>query len=191
MATPTPDRGWWPTRRSRRALPPERVRLPDTYELEVSVATRNLCLFWRRRDDDALGIFGSRAEVGRPVTVAHAWAAVALLREIGEAGALRLAKRLEVQLFEEPMNVTWHHDELPPGVRQREVAKPRCSYFIEPLTKLKCSYRGDYSVEGARGSFCELHARRTAVRVAQRPNPGVVRRRERKKKNAGTPTSST
>lgn len=190
MATPT-ERGWWPTRRSRREPPLEKVRLPDTYELEVTKVTTNLCLFWRRRDDDALGILGSRAEVGRPVTVAHAWAAVALLKEIGEAGALRLAKRIEVQLFEEPMNVTWHHDELPPGVRQRDVAMPRCCYLIEPLSKLKCSYRGDYSVEGARGSFCELHARRTAVRVAQRPDPGVVWRRERKKKNAGTPTSST
>jgi hypothetical protein len=191
VATPTSERGWWPTRRSRREPPAEKVRLPDSFELEVTVDVKNLCLFWRRRDDDALGIFGSRAEVGRPVTVAHAWAAVALLKEIGEAGALRLAKRIEVQCFEEPMNVTWHHDELPAGVRQRDVAKPRCSYFIEPLTKLKCSYRGDYSVDGARGSFCELHARRTAVRVAQRPNPDVIRRRERKKKNAGTPTSST
>jgi len=100
VATPTSERGWWPTRRSRREPPAEKVRLPDSFELEVTVDVKNLCLFWRRRDDDALGIFGSRAEVGRPVTVAHAWAAAALLKEIGEAGALRLAKRIEVQCFQ-------------------------------------------------------------------------------------------
>ena len=30
MATPTSERGWWPTRRSRREPPAEKVRLPDT-----------------------------------------------------------------------------------------------------------------------------------------------------------------
>ena len=190
MATPT-SRGWWP---GRRTIPAEKVRLPDTFEMTVPKAWINLALFWRRRDDDALGVLASRAEVGRPVTVAHAWAAVALLKEIGEPGAVRLAKRIEVQCFEEPMHITWHHDEMPSTVRRRDTPMPRCAYFIDPHSKLKCSYRGDYSVEGARGSFCELHARRTAVRVAQRPCPVVTRRRERKlreKKNAGTPTSST
>jgi hypothetical protein len=165
------------------------VPLPDTFEVAVSKDSVNLALFWRRRDDDALGVLASRAQLKRPITVAHARAAAALLREIGEPGALRLAKRLEAVLVEQPMVVTWRHDELPSIIRPREGAKP-CNYTIEPHTGLKCKNPGAFAVDGARGSFCELHARRTAVRVTQRPNPHVVRRRERKK-NAGTPTSTT
>lgn len=162
--------------------------LPDTFEVAVSKDSVNLALFWRRRDDDALGILASRAALKLPITAAHARAAVALLREIGEPGALRLAKRLEAVLVERPMVVTWRHDELPSIIHPREGDKP-CSYVIEPHTGLKCRNRGAFAVDGARGSFCELHARRTAVRVTQRPNPHVVRAREKRHKEARTSTT--
>lgn len=171
MATRT-DEGWWPSTKGR--VVTERVRLPDTFEVEAGPMV-NLCLFWRRRDDDALGILASLHAVGRVVTVAHALAAAALLREIGEPGALRLAARLEKLAWSVPMTVSWRHDPMPASVSRRE--RPlMCTYYVDPQTKQRCGNRGDYMIQGARGSFCELHARRTVLR------------RSRQKKNAGTPT---
>lgn len=174
MATPTE---FWPSTKSRDGGAP--VTLPSTAEVFVSKDSANLALFWRRRDDDALGILASRYALGYPVTVAHAQAAASLCREIGEAGALRLATRLERSCVATPMRVTWRHDDMPERVKRRASAKERqCTYKVEPHSKLKCKNPGPYLVEGTRGSFCELHARRTALRV------------ERRKNTAG-PTSST
>lgn len=188
MAKPTD--GWWPTRRGQFTPPPERVRLPGTVEVTVTKSVCALALFWRRRDDDALGVFASLAELKRPVTVAHAAAAVALLHEIGVPGALRLAKRIDALCYEDPMNMTWGFDEMPSSMHRRERPMKQCAYIIEPHSGAKCRNRGDFNVDGARGAFCHLHARRMAIRVR---SPARVQRRlaYQKKKNAGTPTSST
>jgi hypothetical protein len=172
----TETEGFWPSTKSRVNV--KREPLPDTFEVKVNTNTMNLCLFWRRRDEDALGILASRAQLKRPVTVAHALAAASLLREIGEAGALRLATRLERLCVTTPLVVTWRHDELPARVRRRETTKAlQCTYKVEPHTGLKCKNPGAYLVDGTKGSFCELHARRTALRVERR-----------KKKDAAGPT---
>lgn len=155
------------------------MKLPPTFEVTVTKGMANLALFWRRRNDDALGVLASRHALKYPVTVEHAQAAAVLLREIGEAGAVRLAARLERLCVATPMRVTWRHDEPPARMRSRASTKERqCTYKVDPHSKQKCKNAGLYLVDGTRGSFCELHARRTALRVERR-------------KHAAGPTSST
>jgi len=165
------------------------MRVPAHHEVFVSKASGELALFWRRADDDALGVLGSLRSLGRPVTAEHAERAVALLREIGEPGALRLAATLDRACTEREMVVTWHHDPLPPGMVRKDKPK-RCVYYTEPLTKRRCQAVGLYSVAGACGTFCELHGRRTAVRLERRPNLRAKKEYARKK-NKGTPTTTS
>jgi hypothetical protein len=150
-----------------------RELLPPHYEVRVGQRVAELSLFWQRRHDDALATLAGLVLIGRPVTVRHVLAAIEVLREHTDAGALRLARMLEARLVDRTdEKAPWYVEALPEDVTIRNKKKRYgCAYFIEQTTKLPCRNVGKFLVPGARGTFCALHAHRTASRIARKRKP--------------------
>jgi len=128
----------------------------------VPLRLAELCLFWARAPRDAQQVVGVYGIEGRPIHVELIAAAILSLETLGEDGALRLAGKLRaVMAQQDPVELPYFPEEM--LYRGKGKAKVRCAYMTDPAGKIRCSRSGSYSVRGARGSFCELHARRTVI----------------------------
>ena len=194
--------GWWPNRKRRDMTDAAQggVRFFATFDLTKRQI--ELCLFHRHAVGDALHELAGRALAGLPVRASELEAAIAVLESGQQDGAMRLAQSLRRTLeASDRLDQTWlgRHD-LPADVIPRHAGKRKlkCSYVLEHHSQIKCENWAAYNIAGSVGSFCEIHARRTSIRVARRKEAvakakalGEQRRAAREKKNAGTPTSST
>lgn len=144
------------------------AKMPPNAEVRVGHRSAELALFWQRTEGDALAVLAGLVLMKRPVYVRHVDAAINVLRTHADEGARRFATMLERRTYESTGKAApWYVDALPESVYPRTVEHP-CAYYIEPLTKLRCSNRGQFAVPGARGSFCALHAHRTVSRIARK-----------------------
>ena len=194
---------WWPNRKRRDMTDAAQggVRFFATFDLTKRQI--ELCLFHRHAVGDALHELAGRAMAGLPVRASELEAAIAVLESGQQDGAMRLAQSLRRTLeASDRLDQTWlgRHD-LPASVIPRHAGKRKlkCSYVLEHHSQIKCENWATYNITGTSGSFCEIHARRTAIRVERRKEAaarskalGEQRRAaSEQKKNAGTPTSST
>ncbi len=143
---------------------------PHKEVYRIGQRTRDLAMFWRREDGDALGVLAGLLLLKRPVLVRHVDAAVQVLLTYQEPDAIAFARRLERLTldwsFSKP---AWHtHTDSVYLRKKLPNYEYQCVYFIEPTTKLQCSRPGTYVVSGARGTFCATHARHTIQRVARK-----------------------
>lgn len=154
---------WWPTRKEQDTAPVDGVVRPlsvDAFVVPLRLA--ELCLFWARAPRDPQQIVGVYGVEGRPIHVDLIVAAILSLETLPDAGALRLAGKLRsVMAQQDPVELPYIPDEM--VYRTKDKAKLRCGYMTDPAGKIRCSRVGSYNVRGARGSFCELHARRTVI----------------------------
>lgn len=165
-----------------RAPPPRRFdELPDWCEIPIGKRTSELCLFWQRSEGDALAILAGLALMKGCATVKHVKAACAILEARTDDGARRLAHRLRRATITTVDNVPWYVNQLPPTVERREqhyangdVASRACAYIIIPGHQ--CGNHGMFKVKGAHGSYCPVHARMTAARVARNAERKAQRR---------------
>lgn len=154
---------------SKRDLP----KLDDDKQVfHIGKRTASVALFWRREDTDALAVLASRIIMKLPVLVRHIDAAIEVLRTYQEPDAIAFARRLGYLTLDRSfLKPEWHTYTPPNSVYPRKKVKHyeyACSYFIEPTTRLQCSRPGTYVVDGARGTFCPLHAKRTIQRIARK-----------------------
>jgi hypothetical protein len=121
-----------------------------------------LCLFWSRQHRDAQQQVGVYSLEAIPVHVDLVAAAVLNLEGLGDRGAKRLASRLRRVMVEQDPQVLAPVPETM-QVRSKLLKRQLCAYIVEPLSGLRCRQMGRWRVDGARGSFCQLHARRKTI----------------------------
>jgi len=194
--------GWWPTLRRKDMTTPAKAEVCFA-SFKLTTHQVNLCMFFKQSDDDALSTLAGFSMAGVEVSESTVRAAQAQLNLHPAAGAKRLVLSLEKMLTKGvDLPDCWRvRDPLPEAVYRRPEGSARklCSYVVNRDNELRCEHHANYAVAGARGSFCELHARRTAIRkerereaAAKARALGEQRRAATaKKKAANPPTSST
>lgn len=149
--------------------------LPPTEQVYIPKRHGELCLFWSRDEGDALALVAGLCLLKKWPTVQRIHEAAALLDQLEDEGAWRLAARMRRRTEAPP-------DYEPPRTPIPEVAYARhegkqypCAWKTHPLANATCQQGGRYAVPGIRGTFCAVHARCAA---------GKARRKERRSKSA-------
>lgn len=156
------------TTRSKHELP----QLPATDSVTFGRRAYQLALFWRRDDNDALSTLAGLFLLKLPIRVSNVNAAIAVLRTYDSPDAHAFADQLWSRTLDRTHEKPAWYTHVPPGATYLRKKRPnceyRCSFFIEPTTKLQCSMSGAYVVDGARGTFCGKHARYAIQRIARK-----------------------
>lgn len=175
------------------SLKPRRFdRLPDWCEVPISKRTAELCLFWQRTEGDALAILSGTVLIKGIASVKQIEAGCLVLDSHKSDGADRLAQRLRRLTITTSDTAPNYIDKLPPTVEKREQRDYlgndktlACAFTIMPHRQ--CGNRGLFKVEGARGTYCPVHARRTAARVARAAERKAQRRAKHYERNKAEP----
>lgn len=167
-------------------------RLPDWCEVPISKRTAELCLFWQRSEGDALAILSGTVLIKGIASVKQIEAACLVLDSHKSEGADRLAQRLRRLMITTSETMPHYIDRLPPTVQKREQRDCNgndkslaCAYVI--MAHRQCGNRGLFKVEGARGTYCPVHARMTAARVARAAEYRARRRAKHLERNKAEP----
>lgn len=142
--------------------------LPPTEQVYIPRRNGELCLFWSRDQDDALAIVAGLCLTKKWPTVKRIHEAAAILDQIEDEGAQRLAQRLRNRTLT-PEEYMGSRIPIPEVAYARNEKKSYpCAWKTHPTANTVCQKGGRYAVPGIRGTFCAVHARCAAGKARRK-----------------------